>query len=233
MMILRVACVSVLALAAAVSCGGSQAAPATTPPPSPAASSSAHDETEGLSPETHKAVAEAKAEQSAPVTTHGDGPVALPNLFGKPSPAEAKSFPKATNTDAGCVGKIGIGGKHDEDYQEVAAQCGTGTGMKEYTSKATGHIGPKHPRDVYSFKMLGGLCYRFFAVGDSSIANINIRIERPDGSLLSIDATKQPVAILDPDRAWCKTHDRDFRVVVETTGQGEGDYAFGIWARPK
>jgi hypothetical protein len=123
-------------------------------------------------------------------------------------------------------------GAFDKDYDAVIGSCGGPTGMKEYTRKVTGRFDDGHHRDTYVFKMLGGYCYRFFAVADKGVANIDIRVERPDGALVSMDQTHGPVAIMDPHEPWCKTHDREFRLVVETTS-GSGRYAFGVWARPK
>ena len=41
------------------------------------------------------------------------------------------------------------------------------------------------------------------------------------------------VAIIEADKNWCMDTDGDFRFRVEVDGTGTGNYAFGVWARPK
>jgi hypothetical protein len=71
-----------------------------------------------------------------------------------------------------------------------------------------------------------------FAVADDTVKGIKIRVQRPNGALLSMAASKSFVTILNPDGTWCKNRDREFRLIVESGG-GAGGYTFGIWARPK
>jgi hypothetical protein len=231
----------------ATACGGSKPAPATQDTPAASASTaspataaasgaasaapSASEEDDETSPSVKAAVAAASSSAPSPSATPGAA-IALENLLGKAAPGASKDFPKATTTDKDCVGAINLSGKSDKDYDAVISKCGAPTGLKEFTRKVTGKLDASHKRDTYSFSMLGGYCYRFFAVGDATIANLDVRIQRPGGALVSMDQSSQPVAIIDPDRTWCKTHDRQFSLVVETTS-GSGSYAFGIWARPK
>ncbi len=175
-----------------------------------------------------KAAAAAAKPSTVAATAAGGG--TLDGLFDKT--AKKADFPKKSAKDGECLREAGLSGKADKDYDAVVAKCGAPTGMKEYTKKATGTFDAKHPRDVYRVKMLGGFCYRFWAVGDKSVGNIDIRVQTPKGALVSIDQSSQSVAVLDPDEPWCKTHDREFDFVVETQN-GKGSYVFGVWARPK
>ncbi|MGZ3418800.1 MAG: hypothetical protein ACXWUG_22080 [Polyangiales bacterium] len=223
-----------LAVGVLGACGGGASAPAASAPPapaapaakegSPAATTPAPDDDE-VHPDTKAAVASSKA---SPTTA--DGNLLLENLL-KPG-APLADFPKATVKDADCSKGIGYTGNAAKDYVELTSKCGAPTGLKEYAKTVSGKLDSKHPRDTYVFKMAGGFCYRFFAVADDTISNLDIRVQRPEGALVSIAASKNFVAIMDPDRVWCKTHDRDFRLVVETSA-GQGNYKFGVWARPK
>jgi hypothetical protein len=190
----------------------------------PAASATATDDEDEVSPGSKAAAAAATT--SAPSS---GAPIALENLLSKPPPED---FPAKKNDDATCAGTASLSGQNDKDYASLTDKCGSGAGMKPFVTKVSGKLDDKHLRDTYDFKMLGGFCYRFFAVADSGISNIDIRVQKPGGALVSIDSTKGPIAVMDPDRPWCKTHDREFNLVVETTG-GKGGYTFGIWARPK
>jgi hypothetical protein len=188
--------------------------------PSPGAES----EDEEISPASKAAAAAA-----TPAPLPNGAPIPFENLLGMPAPTD---FPAKQASDATCFTTVPLTGQNDKDYAALTDKCGAGTGMKPFIKAVKGKLGDKHLRDVYDFKMLGGYCYRFFAVADESISNVDIRVQKPSGAIVSVDSTKGPIAILDPDRPWCKKHDREFSIVVETAG-GSGNYTFGIWARPK
>jgi hypothetical protein len=213
--------------------GGTSTSPTSAVTTSSAGSAPTSDDAadEGISPISKKAAADESLTPSKAPPPSSDGLISLETVQGKP--AAGADFPAKKTTDAACIGDISLGGKSTADYEDVGKKCGTATGMKPFTKPVSGKLGPSHTRDVYTFTMLGGLCYRFFAVGDDSLSNVNIRVETMTGAFLSMDSTKQPFAVLDPDAAWCKTHDRQFRFVVETTGKSDGNYVFGVWARPK
>lgn len=169
----------------------------------------------------------AAAEPAPPPLTAADGSFVLENILKKEA-----DFPKPTTTDAQCNKGLGFTGTADKDYPELMSKCGGPTGMREFVKTASGSLDEKHLRDVYAFKMLGGYCYRFFAVADDTVQGLKIRVQRPAGAVLSMATSKNFVAIMNPEGPWCKTHDREFRLVVETNG-GHGKYQFGVWARPK
>lgn len=183
---------------------------------------------EGCPIAMREAAKQAEAEGVKPVTVNADGILPLENLQ-----LTAGSFPSGSNNDAACTSGVGLTGKYEKDYEAVSAACGTGTGMKEFVRRASGLLNAEHKRDTYAFKMLGGYCYRFFVVGEPTLSQMNVYVNRPNGSLLSLISTKQSVALLDPKEPWCKKHDREFHIVVEAKGGAAGQYTFGIWARPK
>ncbi len=189
------------------------------------------DDTEECPIAARKAAEEAKKASETPILmAKGEGVQDLAGLFAK----GASGFPETKAADdAGCFTTVGLSGKGLDDYDSLSKACGSGTGMKAFTAKVTGKLdAASHPRDTYSFTMLGGFCYRMFAVGDASLENLSLRIHRPNGALLSLVSTKHNVVILDPKEPWCKKTDRPFHIVVETKDKSAGSYAFGIWARP-
>ena len=212
-----------------VSCGGGQkdavTSGTTTTTTTTTSTSSVGPEDDETSPSTKAAVA---AATDSPPVTAADGSIVLENLLKKGD----GGYPKATAQDADCMKGLALGGNHDEDYEALVERCGAATGLKEYAKKVTGSFDDKQHRRVYTFNMQGGFCYRFFVVADDTISNVDVRVQRPDGALVSIDQSKSSVAIMDPDRVWCKTHDREFRLVVETSA-GTGKFVMGVWARPK
>ena len=149
------------------------------------------------------------------------------------------AFPKATLGDRACWQDIGLTGNHDKDYATVLAKCGAPTGMLEYAKPKHGRLhnqlGPKKidKRDVFKLKMEGGLCYRYFAVADETMIDMDILMMTPSGALVADDRTKSPVAIIHNDKPWCVDDDIEYNFNVDIDGMGRGHYIFAVWARPK
>jgi hypothetical protein len=158
-------------------------------------------------------------------------PEIMTPLFGKTT---RPIFPKATATDRECWQAIRLSGDAKKDYDALVASCGAPTGSVQYVAPVAGKLHyARDKRDTFDVKIQGGLCYRFFGVADGSIQDLDILIERANGDLVGDDKTNGPVAIIDSDKNWCMDDDGDFRFKVEVDGTGTGNYAFGVWARPK
>ncbi|CAN5309741.1 hypothetical protein BH09MYX1_BH09MYX1_33580 [soil metagenome] len=227
----------------AVGCGGSKPPPSTadtsatasaapsaaasTAPSASATAATASTDEDDVDPAAKTAIAAAGGSPGATAT----GASLTLDLLVHP-PARAADFPKASATDAECNKGMTFTGGSVVDYDRLVGKCGTPTGLKEYVKKVTGKLDATHMHDKYAFHMAGGFCYRFFAVADKTVTNVTIRIQRKSGDLVSIASSRNFISIMDPDTTWCKTHDRDFDIIVETSA-GQGNYAFGIWARPK
>jgi hypothetical protein len=211
-----------VSLVALAGCGGGKEAAA---PPSGPASAGTGEKAAQHADDDVPPASKAAAAAATAVPVSADGSVIL-------EPVPTSDYPKATVKDADCSKGIGYTGTASKDYAELTSKCGAPTGLKEYVKTVTGKFDGSHLRDAYTFKMKGGYCYRFFAVADDTVSGLDVRVQRPEGGLVSMAASKSFVTIMDPDRVWCKTHDREFRLVVETTA-GKGNYSFGVWARPK
>jgi hypothetical protein len=144
------------------------------------------------------------------------------------------AFPKAVATDHDCWRQLSLSGDAKKDYDALVASCGGPTGSVQYVTPVVGKLHFAHDkRDTFNVKIQGGLCYRFFGVADGTIQDLDILIERANGDLVGDDRTNGPVAIIETDKNWCMDVDGDFRFKVEVDGTGTGNYAFGVWARPK
>lgn len=144
------------------------------------------------------------------------------------------TFPKATVGEHECWQTVSPSGAARKDYDTIITRCGSATGAIEYVKPALGKLHHKlDKRDTFIVPILGGLCYRFFGVADSTIQDIDILIERPGGALVGEDKTNGPVAIIESEKAWCMDKDGVYNFLVEIDGEGQGNYVFGIWARPK
>jgi hypothetical protein len=218
-----------LASLAAVACGGQDPPPvaptaATTPPPASAPAPA----TPAPAPIAAAPSPAAAADEN--YDEFGD-PTNLAPLFEK---GASPSFPKATTSEHDCWQTVSVSGAARKDYETITAKCGPATGSVEYVKPTMGKLHAKHDkRDTFIVPIHGGLCYRFFGVADSSIADLDILIEKKGGALVGDDKTVGPVAIIESDKAWCIDTDGVYNFLVEIDGEGQGNYVFGIWARKK
>ncbi len=127
-----------------------------------------------------------------------------------------------------------LSGKHGPDYHALASACGTPGGLLEYVHPVSGKLhSVKDKRDVFTVPLAGGYCYRYFAVADDTIRDIDILVQKPGGALVADDKQTQPIAIIEAQKSWCMPKDETYEFHVLVDGDGAGAYTFGIWARPQ
>ena len=161
-----------------------------------------------------------------------------PNESDKPIVMEvgfpaAPTYPKASVKEADCWKAVELTGKNERDFASLVDKCGAPSGSVEYVKAAHGKLHSKKDlSDDFKIKTKGGLCYRYFAVADESIHDIDIVISR-DGAIVATDPQHTSVAIIDGSKAWCQDADADLDFRIKISGEGKGGYTFGAWARPK
>lgn len=217
------------ALLVLAACGSDQKAPDVPAMPSaPTAAASAAPTPSATAAPDKYATAEAAPHDDP---NEKEGPIVLEPLVKAGTPKSA--FPKQTVSDSKCLEDLPFTGKHQKDYEEIIKRCGTPTGLIEYTKPAQGRLhATKDKHDDFQVKVVKGYCYRYFAVADDGIKDIDIVILRR-GAIIATDQTDQPVAVINGSSLWCTDEDMDldFRVVID--GPGAGGYQFGVWMRPK
>jgi hypothetical protein len=144
------------------------------------------------------------------------------------------SFPKKSKPDAQCWAQVSVTGDNVKDYAAIVAACGSPTGLAEYAKPVQGKLHHKYdPVDVFTMPVLAGYCYRYFAIADSTISDLDLLIEKKGGALVGDDKTNSPFAIIDTDQPWCQDEDQNLEFHVKVDGPGKGGYTFGVWARPQ
>jgi hypothetical protein len=220
-------------IALAGACGGSNA----KPPEAPAASGPPQAVDETASKSSPPPNVSPTATIPSPAPTYDDpkeskGPIKMTALVAKPF--DRGKFPKQSVGDKACWQGIELTGKHESDYANIVDKCGTPTGLVEYAKPVSGKLHHEHDkRDEYVLTLSAGLCYRYFAVADAGIKDLDILIQTPNGALVGDDKTSQPVAIIESDKTWCMDRDAEYHFLIEVDGPGTGGYSFGVWARPK
>jgi hypothetical protein len=213
-------------LALLVACGGGATPPAHEPP-APVAAAPAPE-------------AAPKVEAALPASDDDDpdessAPIALTPLVTRPwDKATFPPKPASAADEEKCWRSVAITGSAQQDFDALIASCGTPMGLVEYAKPAHGHLhSVKDKRDSFTVPLYKGLCYRYFAVGDSGIKDIDILIEKKGNTLVGDDKQNGPIAIIDASKTWCMTTDAEYSFNVEVDGEGKGKYVFGVWARPK
>jgi hypothetical protein len=216
-----------LALMLAASSCSSSARPATDPSASgPAPSSSPSPATQA--PSTASA-AGAVADPEDP--TESADPI--PMTVELSPPFDRSTFPKKTANDKTCWQTLALTGDARKDYDALAASCGGPAGLVEYAKPVQGHLhSVKDKRDTFTLRLQKGLCYRYFAVGDSGIKDLDILVEKRNGALVADDKQTSPVAIIESEKTWCMNEEAEYDFHIEVDGEGSGKYVFGVWARP-
>jgi hypothetical protein len=225
------AAVSIYLVGSLYGCGGSK--PAETPVATAAPSSTASaTTTAATAPTAPLSVAEQAEAAPYDDPNEKEGPIDLAPLFAKNAPKSI--FPKATMGDHDCLLDLPFTGNHKADYDVLTKRCGAPTGLIPYVTPAEGKLhATKDKRDVFAFEVRKGMCYRYFAVADSGIADIDILVQKPNGALLAMDQTSQPIAVVNTSGVWCMTDDDQMlHFSVEVHGHGAGAYTFGVFARP-
>jgi hypothetical protein len=207
-------------------CGGGAGAPKTDGTPKPEPSESA-------APSAAPSVVASASSAPKPDDDYDDpnesgAPIAMTVVFD----AKAK-FPKASVKEAECWRSVNLVGAHEKDFAALVEKCGQPSGALEYAKPVHGKLHhKKDQRDTFTLKLKGGFCYRYFAVADDSIKDLDIFVTSK-GSIVADDKTVSPVAIVEASKSWCQTDDVDYEFRIEVDGEGKGGYTFGVWARPK
>ncbi len=235
----RLAALAVLGLL--VACGGKPPAPVTpdtagatttptapTPPTPPVAPTPPADTATPAKDPAKDTAAKYEDPHEAP----GGGPITMAPLLKK---GVAKStFPKRTVGDKECWQGTALAGDAKKDFDTIIGKCGSATGLVEYAKPVLGKLHHIHDkRDTYKLKLVGGMCYRYFAVADAGIKDLDILVTKPNGALVADDKTTHPVAIIEFDKSWCADDDVEYDFHIEVDGEGTGNYVFGVWAKPK
>jgi hypothetical protein len=222
-------------LIASAACGGSGQLPA--PASAQSQPSSATSSVAVASSSAPSAVANGSRSSADEDPNESPVDIEMQPLITRDTPKTA--FPKANVGDRACWQDIALSGDHDKDYEIVIGRCGAPTGMLEYVKPQHGSLhnlgaGPDNDRrDTFKVKLFKGFCYRYFAVADGAMTDIDIIITTPTGAMVATDDTKSPVAIIQNNQPWCMEHDEEYHFNVDIDGNGRGKYIFAVWARPK
>jgi hypothetical protein len=114
------------------------------------------------------------------------------------------------------------------DLDRLGFTCGAPRG---YQAVAPVHVGSQKaedPAERLVFRAHKGRCYRLFAVGDSTVRDLDVAILAPDGRLVAADLSKDAWSVVPPRGPWCPDEEGPFAVDV-SVADGQGTFALGVW----
>jgi hypothetical protein len=147
-------------------------------------------------------------------------------------------FPKQLEADATCWKTVELRGDHDKDYEALMSRCGEPTGMLPYTRPVESRLhdvrggDKKDPRDFLSVRVREGMCYRFYAVADEAMVDLDMHIYKGGGALVAVVETRSPALIVQSRAPLCPDHTEDWLLELDVNANGTGRYRLGVWARP-
>jgi hypothetical protein len=77
----------------------------------------------------------------------------------------------------------------------------------------------------FELQLEQGVCYRFFAVGDSGIEDLDIGIKDSTDQQIAVDGQRGPVAVINADGPFCAKK-TETAVLLAKVEKGAGRYAF-------
>lgn len=107
--------------------------------------------------------------------------------------------------------------------------CGPTGGMRAVTPITEGSQTEKDPVDRYTFYVpKAGACYRVYAVGEPTVADLDLLVRGPDGQDVAADVTNDPFPVLPPAGPLCFDTPGLYMLEVSVF-RGQGRYALQVW----
>jgi hypothetical protein len=132
-----------------------------------------------------------------------------------------------------CYKGFQVTGRSEGDVVGLGERCGAPCGMIPFSGVMSGAQRESDNVDVYGIDLRGDRCYRFIAVGDSNISDLDAAIADSEGNVLLRDVYTDSAPILGPEEPFCPSAAGHYKFVVSVAG-GEGTFHFQVWqgARP-
>ncbi|MCU0691674.1 MAG: hypothetical protein MUF54_09755 [Polyangiaceae bacterium] len=161
-----------------------------------------------------------------------EGLVRLPEKGGGGGSADGGQFPPQRVGFQECYRGFQISGDSERDMQELGNRCGAPCGMLPLSNVMAGSQDESDNVDQYGVSLRGDRCYRFFAVGSSSIQDLDSAIATEDGNIIMRDVFNDAAPILGPDQPFCPPSEGRYKFVVSVS-KGSGPFHFQVWQGPR
>lgn len=131
-----------------------------------------------------------------------------------------------------CYKGFRITGNSERDVAALGERCGAPCGMIPFSGIMSDMQDESDNVDVYGITLSNERCYRFFAVGESSISDLDSAIADENGNVLLRDVFNDAAPILGPERPFCPEQPGRYKFVV-SVASGTGTFHFQVWQGPR
>ena len=143
---------------------------------------------------------------------------------------EPSDEPARSNWET-CYSSFTPAGDAEGDLARLVRDCGTTGGMRAITKVKLGNQTAQDPVDRYAFEVpAADKCYRIYAVGDSSIKDLDLLLRGPSGQAVVADITHDSWPVLPPREPVCFPVPGLYMLEVSVY-RGAGRYALQVWGR--
>lgn len=127
-----------------------------------------------------------------------------------------------------CYKGFSVTGHSERDVIALGERCGAPCGMIPFSSVRSDSQRESDDVDVYGIELRADRCYRFIAVGDSDIDDLDAAIADSEGNILLRDTYSDSAPILGPESAFCPSSAGHYKFVV-SVARGAGTFHFQVW----
>ena len=130
-----------------------------------------------------------------------------------------------------CYSTFAPSGDAEGDLTRLVRDCGPTGGMRAVTPIRLGTQSSEDPVDRYTFEVPSpGKCYRVYAAGESSIADLDLLLRGPGRDRYVADVTHDSWPVLPPREPVCFNEPGSYMLEVSVY-RGSGRYALQVWGR--
>ncbi len=151
--------------------------------------------------------------------------------------ARLETAPEVTADEPGktawetCYSSFAPTGDAEADLGRLVRDCGTTGGMRAITKVKVGSQSAQDPVDRYAFQVpAADKCYRVYAVGDSTVKDLDLLLRGPAGTSMVADITHDSWPVLPPREPVCFPEPGLYMLEVSVY-KGAGRYALQVWGR--
>lgn len=154
----------------------------------------------------------------------------VPSLAGPPEGHE--QFPDRKVGYEACYKGFQMTGNADRDMQDLTRRCGKPCGMLPMSEIVVGRQDERDRVDIYGINLRADRCYRFFAVGDQGVQDLDSALADGEGNILVRDVFNDAAPIIGPKEPYCPESDGRYKFVV-SVARGGGTFKFQVWQGPR
>jgi hypothetical protein len=128
-----------------------------------------------------------------------------------------------------CYGGFHPAGDPVKDVTRLSLLCGPENGMHRLSKRPIeGELREAGPAVAEAFDAHRGECYRVFAVGAPSVADLDVVVRSSRGSAVAADHVDDRWPVVQPDRPFCPLEDDRYTVEISAK-KGSGRFAAEVW----